>query len=296
MNKVSYAVLDTETGGKYASRHGLCSIGIVAPDGDTFHTIIQPVPGRIYDPEALAVNGFTMESLERDGVPEKVAMEDAVAFLLIKCPDAFIAGVNIGFDMDFFSAAIRRVQGDAADDFYKRVHKRTYEIQTLAVTAHEAGVITLPDDPKRPGVPQTNLNAILSSVGLSRDGQIHDVVEDCLKTREALLTIKGRMLAAYSGGDGIAQAPSLTSAIDAYNAAETVINAAEKTLNGFVEGEIKSRETVDELQELVQELPRSYPGSRRIYERMLRIKHEPTEIAGRGSTSAQAPEGRGQGI
>jgi len=296
MSKVSYAVLDTETGGKYASKHGLCSIGIVAPDGDTFHTIIKPVPGRVYDEEALAVNGFTLETLERDGVPEKVAMEDAVAFLLIKCPDAFIAGVNIQFDMDFFSAAIRRVQGDAADDFFKRVHKRTYEIQTLAITAHEAGIITLPDDPKRPGVPQTNLDSILSSIGLSRDGEKHDVVEDCLKTREALFTIKGRLQALSSPDkDDKAPLPELTmeGALAGYRSADEALTAAEKNLNRFCNEEMKTRTTVEALQELTEILPRSYPGTRRIYERILRLDETPPLAAG-GHAPAPSAESRSQ--
>ena len=200
MSKVTYAILDTETGGLYPYRHPMCSIGIVSPAGETYHAIIQPVPGMSYDSKALEVNGFTLEDLRRDGIPERDAMAGAMNFLIEKCPDAFIAGLNIQFDMNFVSAAIKRVGGDVADDFFKRVHKRTFELQTLAIAAHDAGLISLPDDPKRPGVPQTNLNAVLSSLGMSRDSETHFVVEDCLKTRDALLEIRKRFHDAVNAG------------------------------------------------------------------------------------------------
>jgi DNA polymerase III epsilon subunit-like protein len=67
-----YVVLDFETGSLDPKTGGLCSVGIILLDKnleECYRTILTLYePGKRYEPDALRVNGFTIEQLERDGM------------------------------------------------------------------------------------------------------------------------------------------------------------------------------------------------------------------------------------
>lgn len=67
-----FAVLDFETGGLDPKECGLCSVAITQLDEDfeeydRFYFVLYE-PGKRYEADALRVNGFTLEQLERDGL------------------------------------------------------------------------------------------------------------------------------------------------------------------------------------------------------------------------------------
>lgn len=80
-----YLVVDTETTGLHPARHGLIELAAAALDGqlmllDTFQADVCPPEGVEFDPEALQINGFTMERI-RAGVSYRMACEQFVKFM-----------------------------------------------------------------------------------------------------------------------------------------------------------------------------------------------------------------------
>lgn len=196
---LTYAILDTETGGLDEKKEGLASIGILSPSGKLFYTLIKPIPGMEYHPEALKKNGLSLEVLERDGIPEPAALAAARTFLSEECDSSFIAGANVQFDMRFLKESGKRVGGETGDFFERFSHRRTFEVQTQAIVAHDMGLITLPPDIKRPGAVKIDLDSILGSLSLKREGDAHNAMEDCNLTAQALHSIRGKMTDAVSG-------------------------------------------------------------------------------------------------
>lgn len=60
--------------------------------------------------------------------------------------------------------------------------------------------------------------------------------------------------------------------INAFEDAYYLLKAKTKELDDKVTVEIDKRKTVDELQELVDLLPRGYPGVRRVFEKIYRLE------------------------
>lgn len=58
---------------------------------------------------------------------------------------------------------------------------------------------------------------------------------------------------------------------------------AESNLNWFVEETLKSDLSVDELIQLAEELPKNYRGSRRIYEKIVRLQDDEYENVKNGT-------------
>lgn len=63
----SLLAIDTETGGLDPQRHALLSIAAHHPLHGEFSAFIRPAPGKIIDPEAARVNGYTPELWEKKG-------------------------------------------------------------------------------------------------------------------------------------------------------------------------------------------------------------------------------------
>ena len=80
-----YLVVDTETTGLHPARHGLIELAAAALDGqlillDTFQADVCPPEGVEYDPEALQINGFTLERI-RAGISYRMICERFLTFL-----------------------------------------------------------------------------------------------------------------------------------------------------------------------------------------------------------------------
>ena len=195
-NDLRHCYLDTETAGLVAKTDGLCSIGIVDPEGNTFYTLIQPVDGLNYKEEAFKVNGLSLEKLQKEGIPEETAIHAAMGFLDHNCRSSYITGANIKFDLGFLEAAAERV--GISPDIIKD-HRRTCEIQTMALTAHEMGMITLPAAKNNPDMARISLDAILASVGIEPRNGPHDALDDAQLTKTVYLEIRKRMNEAIYG-------------------------------------------------------------------------------------------------
>lgn len=110
--------LDTETGGILPSRHALLSIAAVPllpphqypyrPDV-AFTRYILPAEGRLIDPEAAAINGYSPERwTELHAVPLAQAMldfEDWLARTFAQHPTSRLLAHNAGFDKAFLDEA-----------------------------------------------------------------------------------------------------------------------------------------------------------------------------------------------
>lgn len=105
--------IDLETSGLDTSLAGIIEIGAVMEiDGrevGTFHTYINPASTLIVDPEALEVNGMTLEQIR--SAPCESAAKDAFTKWLGQFIDKFdktdkalIGGFNVGFDVEFIRA------------------------------------------------------------------------------------------------------------------------------------------------------------------------------------------------
>lgn len=113
--------LDTETGGTLPSRHALLSIAATLwlPNNElvwSYTRYILPAEGKLIDPEAAAINGYTPERwAELGAVPLSHAMTDFKSWLVQTFevhPTARLLAHNAGFDKAFLdeAAAITRVR------------------------------------------------------------------------------------------------------------------------------------------------------------------------------------------
>ena len=80
-----YLIVDTETTGLHPARHGLIELAAAALDSqlvllDTFQTDVCPPEGVEFDPEALKINGFTMERIKA-GFSYQLACEQFLSFM-----------------------------------------------------------------------------------------------------------------------------------------------------------------------------------------------------------------------
>lgn len=106
--EVPLVFLDVETTGfKPEEGHEIIEVaGQRVRDGrvtDSFHAFVTP--SRQLTPDAIAVHGLTMEQLEREGRPASEVIPAVVAF----CGTDILVGHNIGFDLGFLNAHLRRL-------------------------------------------------------------------------------------------------------------------------------------------------------------------------------------------
>lgn len=80
-----YIAKDTETGGFYPAIHALLSIGACcswSPETLRIFITLESQPGKVVDPQAAAVNGYSADEWERRGaVPIQEAMQQYVAWI-----------------------------------------------------------------------------------------------------------------------------------------------------------------------------------------------------------------------
>ena len=230
---IEFGALDTETGGLDPSIHGLITIGVAAPKSlpsiKPLVVLLEYDPKLEYDDKALEVNGFypAFDSIQKKfywwqtneqgkrislpGTPEKEAINDVLTYLESHLKNAFIAGCNISFDKAFLEATCKRIDKREGTDrnspksFQNRLDqcfsRKTIELQTLALSAHMQGYITLPytykgqntgGKDKKFRKPSVSMTSIVKAIKtkeddkktinpvLGRTNEKHDVLEDTL--------------------------------------------------------------------------------------------------------------------
>ena len=195
-----YSALDTETGGLDPEICGLCSIALVAPNGDSFYSLIKPVPGMAYEERALKISGITLKQMEEVGRPEYAVVKDFLSFFSEKCSDSFCAGCNIAFDVGFVKAAAKRCGAETYDLVCRKFLRKTCELQTVALVAHEAGIIELPNN--KEGMPSVSLDSIMSTVGMERNAnekENHNALSDAKLTLATLGAVMKKIVSGISG-------------------------------------------------------------------------------------------------
>ena len=115
--------LDVETTGTDPARHGIVQLsGIIEIDGiekERFDYRLKPFPGDLFNPEALKVNGLTMEQIR--GFEEPLTVYQEFKVMIFKYIDRYdkkekfhIVGYNSRFDDSF----LRRLFEKCLDKFY----------------------------------------------------------------------------------------------------------------------------------------------------------------------------------
>ena len=105
-----YIVVDVEASGPNPGDHALLSIGAcsVAEPMQTFYVELQPDKAA-FTPEAMAVNGLSLERLAAEGLPPEAALQEFAAWVARVVPQdakpvlaAFNAPFDWMFDNDYF--------------------------------------------------------------------------------------------------------------------------------------------------------------------------------------------------
>jgi len=178
-------IVDCETGGLDPQKDALVQVACFdTVDRELVTWLVRPSKWLGWSEEAERVHGLSREFCEREGLEESYVMHELAAWLE-KRRWAEIGGANPQFDLAFLRAAASR-QGVVL-----HVNRRAVDVQSVAWVADKIGRITLPRK-KEGGAPSCSLDAILETLGRSRDGAGHSAAEDVSLTAFAfqrLLTL-----------------------------------------------------------------------------------------------------------
>lgn len=106
----SMIILDVETTGTNAEKHGLVSIGAVDflyPEVQ-FYKECRVWDGAHVDPRALEINGFSESDIKNSEKQSEGELVKNFLMWLEEREDMVIAGMNVTFDVDFVREASRR--------------------------------------------------------------------------------------------------------------------------------------------------------------------------------------------
>jgi DNA polymerase III epsilon subunit-like protein len=178
-------IVDCETGGLDPQKDALVQVACFdTVDRELVSWLVRPSKWLRWSEEAERVHGLSLEFCEREGMDEGLVMSE-LAQWLEKRRGAEVGGANPRFDMDFLRAAAARNGVELG------LRCRPVDVQTVAWVADKIGRITLPRK-KEGGAPSCSLDAILETLGRSRDGAKHSAAEDVTLTAFAfqrLLTL-----------------------------------------------------------------------------------------------------------
>ena len=174
-------VIDCETGGLDPQMHSILSFAAVVVNAgaieDMMHLLIAE-PEIIAEPEALRVNGLSVEQLKVAGVTPAQAVW-ALENMLQQHDmrgRVTLAGCNVAFDVGFMKRLYRLANGD----FSGRFSRRTLDVQTGALLLEQAGRISLPGG-------SASLDSLCDHFGVPLDrGAGHSALEDAEATAQVL--------------------------------------------------------------------------------------------------------------
>lgn len=172
-------VIDIEASGVDYEKNSILSLGAldIANPERRIYLECQAWEGAHIDPQALAVNGFTMEQATDD---LKLTEAQLIAQFLTwadAIEDQTLAGQNVSFDRDFVRAACKR-----AGYNYPFAH-RTIDTHTLAymhIVQHGGAV---PVDNRHSAL---NLDTVLNYVGIPAEPEPHNALTGALSHAEVI--------------------------------------------------------------------------------------------------------------
>ncbi|WP_048257642.1 3'-5' exonuclease [Pectobacterium brasiliense] len=115
MSDELYVSVDVETSGPIPGIYSLLSIGacLVSDPVQSIYLELQP-DGLKHDPEAVAVTGLDLCTLESEGLPPQVAMLKLEQWLTLVCPagqKVIFVGLNAPFDWSFINYYFHKYSG-----------------------------------------------------------------------------------------------------------------------------------------------------------------------------------------
>ena len=134
--------IDTETGGLNPYDSALCSVTLKVVGEDLIKTIyVKPTKSREYNPDALRVNGLTIEFLKENGVTEHEAADLIEEFVKYNggFKPVFLAH-NIVFDAQFVNILFMRTKKRL---FMDMMHYHPMDTMIMMKGLKETGVIDI---------------------------------------------------------------------------------------------------------------------------------------------------------
>lgn len=181
-------VVDVETSGLNPWRSSILSIGALDfhNPSNTFYAECRVWEGAEVSPEALAINGFTEDSIHD---PAKPSLEQLMArFIEWVRPitDQTLAGVNPFFDRDFLKASAYRYRYDWGPG------RRIVDLHSLCYAHQLSRGITPPTEQGRTSI---NADTTFAYVGLPAQPTPHHAMTDVkLEAESFSRLIHGRQL------------------------------------------------------------------------------------------------------
>lgn len=116
-NTVNYLWLDGETTGLDPLRNDIVQLACIPVCAGqrmplSFNQYCQPIDYGAVDPEALAINGLTIDFLKKQQTPEAMVNNLVLFAKQFNCK-FIIAGYNVGFDRDFIASLFKKVGREA---------------------------------------------------------------------------------------------------------------------------------------------------------------------------------------
>lgn len=173
--------IDTETGGKDASKHAICSLGaVVLNEGfvdETYYTTIRDHEGE-YSPEGMACNGLNEADLVATGKSASQVVEDLEQMFLrhdMRLPRRVVIGAH---NADFDIAFLKRLYRLAGAEYDVRYERRFMDTMALAYALEQAGQLDLYGPPSLENVCKA------AGVGFTR-GDAHHAGDDAVAAAKA---------------------------------------------------------------------------------------------------------------
>ena len=172
-------VIDTETGGLDPTRNAILSIAcVVYNDGpeESIHLVIND-PDGVVNEQALEINGFTRERIEREGISPREACNRIRALLNKNGMHGrtTLAGHNLPFDVGFLVRLFRIGEGDLRG-YDKLFNYGGLDTKGMALALEQA---------ERIKPLSSSLIHVAPSVGVG-PWKEHDALEDALATARVL--------------------------------------------------------------------------------------------------------------
>lgn len=179
--------LDWETGGTDYQIHGLVEIGMALMDGEQviseYQSLIGFNPKKQYDPEALKVNGRTLDEIKGAPSVNKVWSEVLEWLTTHDSRDLPIVAHNAKFDQGFwgnFMFEAGKFSGGKFSLAPELLFGPWYCTARMADRLRTAGKI-----------PNVKLDTVAAYFGLSRSGETHGALEDSILCGRVFARLRG---------------------------------------------------------------------------------------------------------
>lgn len=172
-------IIDCEMTGLDPKKNSIISIGGVDIENPERRLYIecQAWEGAECDPEALGVNGFTVEQcFDKNKKTLQQAMQEVYEWIQ-PIPDKTLAGQNVALDMAFLNDSFERAQ------IYFKFKYRIIDIHTIAYVDHLNHNILVP---QKNSTAALSLDAILKYVGVPEEPRPHNALTGAMVSAEAI--------------------------------------------------------------------------------------------------------------